>query len=159
MTATHDFIATIQSLKAGDLGRLRKLANRPLDETVDGFDLFAGLWWPLRQKNQFAPRREVAWLIAKLYGFCPVEQQEGTTLARQLGTLPKDENCQKYQRRFDRLLQLPLNQLEEPLQQILRILARYERPLDWIRLTDDLSRWENQEIRLRWAKEYLGQNS
>ena len=82
MTATESYIAVLTSLKAGDLGLLRKHAGQGLDETVDGFDLFAGLWWPLRQRNQRAPRREVAWLVAKLYAFCPIPESPGETLAR-----------------------------------------------------------------------------
>ena len=154
--STEEFILKLKSLKTGDKGNLRKLANRPLDETVDGFDLFAGLWWPLRQKSQFAPRREVAWLIAKLYAFCPVGHEDGATLPHQLGRLPRNP---RLQRRFDHMLGLPLMHIEVPLQQFIRTLARNDLPLDWVRLTDDLSRWENSETRLQWAAEYMEQNS
>lgn len=91
MTATQQFIGTLQSLKPGDLGRLRKLAGLPLDESVAGFDLFAGLWWPLREKTQRAPRREVAWLVAKLYAFCPMPQVDGMTLPVRLRRVRPDD--------------------------------------------------------------------
>ena len=60
MTATEQYIEVLTHLKSGDLGLLRTHSGQGLDETVGGFDLFAGLWWPLRQKNERAPRREVA---------------------------------------------------------------------------------------------------
>ncbi len=156
MTATHDFLENIRSLKTGDRGRLRALANKPLDRSLNGFDLFAGLWWPLRQKSQFAPRREVAWLVAKLFSFCPLDQENGATVARQLGRLSDNARLRQ---QFDDLLGLPLSQLEVPLQQFLRMLARRSLSVDWIRLTDDLSQWENRETRLQWAKEFLERNS
>ena len=158
MSSTEAFIKALGSLKNGDLGLLRTHAGQGLDESVDGFDLFAGLWWPLRQKNQWAPRREVAWLIAKLYAFCPVEHSPGQTFARQLGfCLPDKPEYQKsYGERFDKLLSLPLDKIEPALQWALRELASNNKKVDWVKLTDDLSRWENETIRLRWAEEFLG---
>ena len=143
MTATQQFIGTLQSLKSGDLGRLRKHAGLPLDESVDGFDLFAGLWWPLREKSQRAPRREVAWLIAKLYAFCPMPQVDGMTLPVRLRRVrPDDERkAQRSQQKFDELLMFPLGQIEPALQCAIRNVADAGAGLDWVRLTDDLSTW------------------
>ncbi|MCY2952890.1 MAG: type I-E CRISPR-associated protein Cse2/CasB [Planctomycetota bacterium] len=156
-TATGQFIQTLEGLKPGDLGQLRKHAGLALDESVDGFDLFAGLWWPLREKNQKAPRREVAWLIAKLYAFCPMPQSGGATLASQLGSLKgTDERAAKRrQQKFDELLSLPLSQIEPALHWALMLIAENGKVLDWVRLTDELSIWEREEIRLKWAKQYL----
>jgi CRISPR type I-E-associated protein CasB/Cse2 len=157
MTATERFIDTLQSLKPGDLARLRKHAGLPLDESVPGFDLFAGLWWPLREKDQRAPRREVAWLVAKLYAFCPIPQVEGTTLPLQLRrAIPADERAtQRWQQKFDKLLMLPLSQIEPALQWAIRAAADIGAGLDWVGLTDDLSFWEREAIRLKWARQYL----
>lgn len=80
-TAAEQFIDALTGLKAGDLGRLRALAGQPLDASVDAFDLFAGLWWPLRQRSARAPRRTVAWLVAKLYAFAPVPHAPGVSFA------------------------------------------------------------------------------
>lgn len=158
MTPTEQFIQTLGSLKAGDLGRLRTHACLPLDESVDGFDLFAGLWWPLRQKNQSAPRREVAWLIAKLYAFCPVPHTCGATLAGQLGKLflPDERARNRRQQQFDDLLLLPLARIEPALRSALALIARNGNRLDWVRLTNELSIWEREETRLKWSKEFLG---
>jgi CRISPR type I-E-associated protein CasB/Cse2 len=158
MTPTERFIQTLESLKAGDLGRLRNHAGLPLDESVNGFDLFAGLWWPLRQKDQRAPRREVAWLIAKLYAFRPLPQAGGATLARQLGrlSLPDVQARTRHQRRFDDLLLIPLTGIEPALQWALTLIAGNGESLDWVRLTDELSIWEREETRLNWSKEFLG---
>ena len=157
MTPTEEFIQTLGSLKAGDLGRLRQHSGLNLDESVDGFDLFAGLWWPLREKNQKAPRQEVAWLVAKLYAFCSMPQEDGATLACQLGKLHfSDEQARsRHQRRFDDLLLLPLGQIEPALQWALTLIDTDGGSLDWVRLTDELSIWEREETRVKWAKAFL----
>lgn len=152
MIPTEQFIRRLEALKPGDLGLLRKHAGLPLDESLSGFDLFTGLWWPLRQRSQQAPRREVAWLIAKLYGLYPIPHANDATLATQLGGQPLDE---RRQQRFDHLLSLPLAQLEPALQWALGVIADHTNRLDWVRLTDQVSRWEREETRLKWAREYL----
>lgn len=158
MTPTEQFIRTLESLKPGDLGHLRKQAGLPLDESVDSFDLFAGLWWPLRQKSRKAPRREVAWLIAKLYAFCPMAQADGMTLASQLGRLrfEYEQSGNRHQQRFDELLLLPLGHIEPALQRALALIAPNEKGLDWVRLTNQLSFWERERTRLRWSRDFLG---
>jgi len=159
-TPTEEFIRTLQALKPGDLGRLRNLTDLALDESVDGFDLFAGLWWPLRQKNQKAPRRQVAWLIAKLYAFRPLAQTSGATLALLLGGVHihiQDKQTKgRHQQRFDELLLLPLAQIEPALRWGLTQIADNGKGLDWVRLTDDLSIWEREQTRLKWSGEFLG---
>jgi CRISPR type I-E-associated protein CasB/Cse2 len=144
-------------LKSGELARLRHHAGRGLDESVDGFDLFAGLWWPLRAQNQRAPRRAVAWLVAKLYAFQPVEHSPGETFAYQLGRCRKDRDPEKdpVGQRFDRMLTLPVDQIEPALQWALDLVASKHLKLDWVELTNDLSLWERESKRLKWAKEFL----
>jgi CRISPR type I-E-associated protein CasB/Cse2 len=158
VTPTEKFIKTLGKLKSGDLGLLRTHAGQGLDESVDGFDLFTGLWWPLRQKNERAPKREVAWLIAKLYAFCPVEHSPGDTLARQLVyCLPyKKEEQERFEQKFDRMLVLPLDKIEPELRWALAEIASNKRKVDWVKLTDSLSRWEREITRLKWAEEFLG---
>ena len=160
MTPTEQYINALTKLKAGDLGLLRTHAGQGLDESVDGFDLFTGLWWPLRQKNQSAPRREVAWLIAKLYAFRPMEHSSGETLACQLRKCqPNDEMARdRFPKRFDRVLTLPLGNIEPALQWALDLLDSKDLKLDWVKLTDDLSVWERESTRLKWANEFLNNN-
>jgi len=157
MTPTGQFIHTLQSLKPGDLGLLRQQAGLSLDESVDGFDLFAGVWWPLRARSQRTPRREVAWLVAKLYAFCPLPQTTGAKLAEQLGRLNatnKDAEARR-QQRVDELLTLPLNQIEPALQWAIKLVSQNGAGLDWVRLTDDLSYWEREQTRIKWAEQFL----
>ena len=160
MTATETYIDVLTQLKAGDLGLLRTHAGRGLDESVQGFDLFAGLWWPLREKNQRAPRRQVAWLVAKLYAFRPIEHCPGCPLASQLRrTAPKkdtDRRAKRLRQRFDEMLLLPLDDIEPALQWALDTLASNDLKLDWVKLTDDLSMWERESTRLKWAEQFLG---
>lgn len=155
MSPTEQFIARLKKLKAGDLGLLRTHAGQGLDESLEGFDLFTGLWWPLRQKGQKAPRREVAWLIAKLYAFRPIPHAPDETLARQLSCRQPNEKKSKerFQQKFDGMLLLPLDKLEPALQQAIRSITSNK--LDWVRLTNDLSWWERETTRLKWAKQFL----
>jgi CRISPR type I-E-associated protein CasB/Cse2 len=157
VTATDQFIEVLTRLKTGELGLLRTHAGQGLDETVDGFDLFSGLWWPLRQKNQRAPRREVAWLIAKTYASCPIPQSPGDTLARQLRRCQPstDPAKERFRQKFDRMLIRPLNKIEPALRWALDRIASNRGKLDWVKLTDDLSQWERESIRLAWAEQFL----
>lgn len=157
MTATEQYISVLTNLKAGELGLLRTHAGQGLDETVDGFDLFTGLWWPLRAKSASAPRREVAWLIAKLYASRPIEHSSGETLACQLRRCqPNEEKAKdRFRQKFDEMLTLPLDKIEPALRWALDIVASKDLKLDWINLTDDLSIWEPESTRLKWAEEFL----
>ena len=157
MKPTQQYINVLTNLKTGELGLLRTHAGQGLDETVDGFDLFTGLWWPLRQKNERAPRREVAWLIAKLYAFRPIEHSPGETLACQLGRCRpvKDIDKERFKQRFDRMLPLPLGKMEVDLQWALDLLDSKSLKLDWVKLTDNLSIWEHESTRLKWAEDFL----
>jgi len=160
MTATEQYINVLANLKEGDLGLLRCHAGQGLDETVDGFDLFAGLWWPLRQKNERAPRREVSWLIAKIYAYRPIQQVKGDFLARQLRRCRPNKDpaaIESFQKRFDAMLTLPLAKIETSLKWAIDEVSSNGLKLDWVRLTDDLSRWEREKTRLEWAEEYLEQ--
>ena len=156
MTATEQYVEVLTHLKSGELGLLRKHAGQGLDESVDGFDLFAGLWWPLRAKNQKAPRRAVAWLIAKLYAFRPIEHSPGQTLACQLRSASgNDPENDPVAQRFDGMLTLPIDNIEPALQWALDLIASKDLKLDWVELTDDLSFWERESKRLKWAEEFL----
>jgi CRISPR type I-E-associated protein CasB/Cse2 len=160
MTPTEQYVDILTRLKTGELGLLRTHAGQGLDESVGGFDLFAGLWWPLRQANQRAPRREVAWLVAKLYASSPIPHSRGDTLARQLkGCQPiNDPTRKRFRQRFDRMLVLPLDKIEPALQWALDLVASTGRELDWVQLTDDLSIWERQSTRIKWAYQFIGDN-
>lgn len=156
MSTTDLYIKALTNLKDGDLGLLRTHAGMGLDESTEAFDLFAGLWWPLRQKSPKTPRREVAWMIAKLYAGCPIPHSQGDTFASQLRQCQPIERIQK---KFDELLTLPLNNIEPILQHLLREIASKTNKLDWVKLTDHLSIWERESKLLEWAKEFLGINS
>jgi CRISPR type I-E-associated protein CasB/Cse2 len=158
VTGTEQYIDILMRLKPGELGLLRAHAGCGLDESVHGFDLFSGLWWPLRQRNERSPKREVAWLVAKLYARCPIEHSRSVTLAQQLRHCQPNRGPAKerFQRAFDRILTLPLNQIESSLRWALTQVASNPGTVDWARLTDDLWQWEQESTRLRWAEEFLG---
>jgi CRISPR type I-E-associated protein CasB/Cse2 len=162
MTAspTEQYVRTLTTLKRGDLGLLRLQTGRSLANTVHGFDLFAGLWWPLQSKDSRAPQRDVAWLIAKVYAAVPLECAAGDTLARQLGRCqpPRDEDRNRFCRRFDQMLSSPLDAIEFPLGWCLGELAHRDMKVDWVHLIDDLSIWERDSTRLRWSRQFLGED-
>jgi hypothetical protein len=145
------------SMKQGELGLLRTHSGRGIDESVRGFDLFTGLWWPLRQKSQKAPRREVAWLIAKLYAACPIPQSPGDGLAGQLSRCQphEDRERERFRLKFDMLLTTPLERVEPFLRWALARIAAHDLKHDWVKLTNDLSIWERESTRLKWAEQFL----
>lgn len=159
MTPTEMFIQRLVELQQGTLTQLRHAAYRGLDAFSETFDIFTGLWWPLREKDLRAPRRAVAWLVAKIYPCTPLPHTPGATLARVLATTaPGGQECRKRQARFDQLLRSSLDQIEPHLRWALATIARNAQPpagIDWVRLVDDLSDWEAPRIRLRWAQEFL----
>lgn len=178
MSPTEEFIERLSALQEGDLSLLRRLAGRPLDELVPGFDLFAGLWWPLREKSPRTPRRELSWLVAKLYGTFPIphirpDSGEGPSLPKVLGRCePRDENARRrYRNRFDTLLCSSVSSLEPHLRWALREVARAVaghvpsvqdvKGIDWAQLLDDLSDWDRggkrqkRDVRDIWAENYI----
>lgn len=172
MSSTLEYIKALESLKDGHLGLLRAHAGVDLDESVHAFDLFTGLWWPLREKSQRAPRREVAWLVAKLYASCALKHQQGPTLPeRWRACRPRFEHgisrdqyqraLERHRQQFDALLLTPLGEMEPVLRLLLVQIADtclkcgWNRTLDWVHLTDKLSIWERTATREEWAREYL----
>ena len=177
MSQTAAYIAQLTNQRRfgpGERARLRALAGCGLDEDTPGFDLFTGLWWPLRQKNQTAPRREVAWLVAKLYAAYTVPHVrpyggQGPPLPEAIGrSEPREPYLQeRFRRRFDALLCTPLGGLEPHLHWALSVardavVARRLQGIDWVQLTDDLSIWDRGgehrrecDIRDIWAEQYL----
>lgn len=179
MSQTAEYIRRLSELKEGELSRLRGLAGRSLDATLEGFDLFTGLWWPLRAKSRATPRREPSWLVAKLFGAFPVPHIQsssggGHSLAEVLGRCePNDEDGRRrFQFRFDALLCSRLPSLEPHLRWALREVTQNVtasmapggdvKGIDWVQLLDDLSIWDRGEAHRRgrdirdvWAIAYL----
>jgi CRISPR type I-E-associated protein CasB/Cse2 len=178
MSQTPAFIARLTNdLKfgSGERAQLGALAGRGLDESVGGFDLFTGLWWPLRQRSAAAPRREIAWLITKLYAAFPVQhdpcERDGPSvlaviLGREERRLPVGPARQRVRQRFDLLLSATLAELEPRLRWALAVvrdavIARRSTGVDWVQLTDHLSIWDRgekhrlgQDIQDIWAEQY-----
>lgn len=120
MSMTEQFIRRLESMGSADRSSLRRLTRQSLADTTQSFDLFTGLWWPLRQKSPVAPRRETSWLVARLCGEFPLRhvRSDDTQLATILGRLePRDKHAgRRFRARFDALLQSPLAALEPLLQ-------------------------------------------
>ncbi|MBI5248092.1 MAG: type I-E CRISPR-associated protein Cse2/CasB [Desulfomonile tiedjei] len=175
MSHAAKFIRQLEGLKEGERSQLRRLAGKPLDEALQGFDLLTGLWWPLRRESQAAPRRETSWLLSKLYAAFPLPhvrpEDAGArpTLPRILG---RCEPSNKYGRlrfraRFDTLLCTQISALEPHLHWALSTVADAVKRkrcagLDWAQLLEDLSIWDRgaehrrrMDVREEWACHYL----
>ncbi len=168
MTPTEEFIQRLKNLKEGELGLLRSHAYKRLDTSVNGFDLFTGIWWPLREKSQRAPKRDVAWLITKIYASLPIPDSEDTSsrFAHILGILRTKEplEYERYCTKFDMLLEAPLNGIEAQLSQWLSVISdavkrEHIAGLNWVMLINDLSAWDRESTKVKWAKEFLHQQT
>lgn len=157
MSPTEQYIQILGRMKPGEIGLLRTHAGQALDESVEGFDLFTGYWWPLRANSAGVPRRAVAWLIAKLYAYRPIPQSPDDTLARQLRRCQpgEDKAIKRMRQKFDAMLMLPLGKIEPAARWALDLVASKGLKLDWVRLTNDLSIWERESTRLKWAEQFL----
>ncbi|NUP89197.1 MAG: type I-E CRISPR-associated protein Cse2/CasB [Candidatus Sumerlaeia bacterium] len=171
MNLSAEFIQRLEDLQDGERSRLRRLLGQPLNASLQGFDLFTGLWWPLRERSPRAPERRSAWLVAKLFGASGVPHVAGSALPCVLGRCePREEHDQKrFRDRFDALLCSPLAALEPHLAWGLREAAkaiagrvpwaRDVQGIDWEKLLDDLRLWDrgsdDRDIRDIWAEVYL----
>lgn len=175
---TNEFIARLEDLDNGARSLLRELAGRPLDATLRGFDLFTCLWWPLRARSRFAPRRETSWLVAKLFCSFTIPHVRppsgvGPGLGAALGSCePRDQyEGSRFRTRFDALLCSDFSTIEPHLRWALREIdravagriphSRAIQGLDWVRLLDDLSIWDRgrqhrggYDVREKWAEDY-----
>lgn len=178
MSQTAEYMRKLSALQEGDLSRLRRLAGRPLDTSLQGFDIFTGLWWPLREKHSDTPRREPSWLTAKLFAtFRSIphirsDGGAGPTLPEVLGRCEPPKDHRRFRSRFDALLCSNLASLDPHLRWALGEIARavaghvpYARDvkgIDWVQLLDDLSIWDRggqhrrrRDVRDDWAEKYL----
>jgi len=179
MSQTAEYIKRLSDMQEGELSVLRRLAGRTLDATLQGFDLFTGLWWPLRAKSQNCPRREPSWLVAKLFGAFRIphirpDSGAGPLLPEVLGRCEPNgkADIECFRTRFDSLLCSSLSSLEPHLRWALGEIARAVaghvphardvKGIDWAQLLDDLSIWgrgeehrRGRDVRDIWAETYL----
>lgn len=161
MSQTAEYIRRLSDLQEGERAQLRALAGQPLDRALHGFDLFAGLWWPLRAANERTPRREPSWLVAKLFGTSSVphvrlESCLGPSLPGVLGRCEprEDRYRRRFRTRFDALICSNLSDIETHLHWSLREIAKAVTVrlthagnvtgIDWALLLDDLSLWDRE---------------
>jgi hypothetical protein len=60
------FIQLASSLDSVSLAALGAAANKSLNQSPEAFDIFTGLYWPLRNRDRTVPSRNAAWLTLKL---------------------------------------------------------------------------------------------
>jgi hypothetical protein len=177
MSQTAEYIKRLSALQEGELSILRRLSGQPLDTSLQGFDIFTGLWWPLRAKNSATPRREPSWLVAKLFATFNLphirpDSGSGPSLPEVLGRCEPPAEYSRFRTRFDALLCSNLASLEPHLRWALGEIARAAagpvpqardvKGIDWAQLLDDLSIWDRgaqhrrrRDVRDIWAELYL----
>jgi len=176
VSATDTFIKRLEDLKEGERSRLRRFAGQALDRALQGYDLFTGLWWPLRAANERTPRREVSWLIAKLFGTSSVPHirpygEIGPSFPAVLGVCepndpPEYRQRDRFRRHFDAVISSTLADVEPcmawGLDEIGRAIAGRVphvvgiKGIDWALLLDDMSLWDGQYNRDdTWQKSRL----
>lgn len=65
-TGASKFVRLASQLDAASWSVLAQAANRALNYSPAAFDIFTGLYWPLRNKDRTCPSRNAAWLTLKL---------------------------------------------------------------------------------------------
>jgi len=159
MNLTAEFVEKIRSLGPADLDLLRRCADAPPDVSIQAFDLFTGLWWPLRQRSPRVPARGPSWLVAKLFPWNPRPGGTGTLGAALVRLAPRGpEDRIRERARFGRLLSASGHALEVQLRHGLRRLNRAQVPVDWAQLLEDLTQWNQypKSPQLKWARDWLG---
>ena len=179
MSPSAEYIKRLSALQEGERSSLRRLAGRPLDASLQGFDTFTGLWWPLRAKNSAAPRREPSWLVAKLCSSFPIPHIATDSAARSsfpevLVRLEPAADYRHFQNRFEALLCSNLASLEPHLRWALGEIApavadrvrnvKDVKGIDWVELLDHLSIWDQgglhgRDVREIWAERYLNKSA
>jgi hypothetical protein len=60
------FVAAVAQLDDRSWGVLVDSANRRLDQDAAAFDIFTGIYWPLRSRDPTVPGRNAAWMALKI---------------------------------------------------------------------------------------------
>jgi predicted outer membrane lipoprotein len=60
------FVRLAAGLDNASWAVLEQAANRPLNHSPAAFDIFTGLYWPLRNRDRTLPSRNAAWLALKV---------------------------------------------------------------------------------------------
>ncbi len=164
-------IVSAPGLKGGHLARLRALAMKKLSADVSAYDLFTGLYWPIRGRSPRAPRRNDAWILAKLYAKFPwVPSADNVhTLPEHLSRLCLTLPTASLARRFDRLFVMRGKDIELALQQLLALTRKPLQasavthpllpgkfpPLNWSRLLHEMRDWDT--VRFSWVNKITSQ--
>jgi hypothetical protein len=62
----YRFVSAAAQLDGTAWGILANAAGRSMDEDPAAFDIFTGIYWPLRNKHSTLPSRNAAWMALKL---------------------------------------------------------------------------------------------
>jgi len=157
-SAAEQFVDRLGELSESDLKTLRNAAGGRRGDDVRVYDIFTGLFRPLRRKHIMV--RWAYYLVATLYPWHPGNGPPANLGAamRRLRPPSREKDARdRADRRFRRLLDSKGRDLGVRLLECVRMLRREGIPVDWPRLIEDLSQWYrgNHKTQYSWAEEYF----
>ena len=153
-------VTALGELGEADLGALRRATGQPLGSDVVVYDIFRALFHTIRR--HYPARKWVCYFIATLYPWHRKPDGKGS-LADNLLRVRKGISDQEGRKRADeRFLQL-LDSRDRPallarLASCIRLLAKEDIAVYWVRLFTDLNDWyrSDQRIQREWSATYFG---
>jgi hypothetical protein len=154
--AAARFVTSLRRLDRSKLLTLRQAAGKPLGAGLASFDIFNGLWRPLRRKRRVG--RGPCWLVATLFPWNSKSGGAGSLGAAMRAFAARRANFDQAKRRFSLLLASSGPTADLRLLETVRLLAEEDLPLDWVRLLRDLSEWyaPGRPVQRTWANDFLG---
>ena len=146
------FISRLDKLDAGDRARLKRCAGQTLAEARQ-----VGLFYSLLPAGVSEYHEQTYFLVATLYPLA--EGNADGDLGISLHRARTDKNAKGLDRRVQFLLDADETQLPFRLRQAIHFLQSNRERVNWLRLLDDLLRWNlpSRTVQRRWARSYFGQ--
>jgi len=160
------FVAYLRKLKqsdrgAGAMAELRHALNHDIPLDAQPIVKYVARWLNSQGIGSNQPWLiQPLCLIAALYALHSENVEEGNmgTHMAQLCSGSNKMNVESVERRFGRLLETPLDNLQDYLSQVIRLLRSHEVPVNWARLLVDIRQWNEptyaNEVRRYWAREF-----
>jgi CRISPR system Cascade subunit CasA len=159
------FIAYLERLKASDKGAAAMAELRQAVDRVEPFETLPMFKHVARWLNEeglgYKPYLiQPLCLVASLFALHP-ENSDGGNMGTHLALLcsPTGKmSAESVERRFNRLLETPFDELRTYLPQVIRLLRSGERPVNWARVLADIEQWDEpmlaNEVKRGWAREF-----
>jgi len=155
MVEKNEFVAYLETLKEdrGKLAALRRGLGLPPGTCADMYPVVA----PRLPRNPPKRMEEIYYLLASLFGFHPLCEEEGN-MGDHMRRASGGEPTQAIERRFVRLLAAHWEDLPSELRQSISFLKSKKIGVNWHQLLYDLYNWMHPErvVQRRWANALWG---